>query len=296
MMASLLRWFKLAVVFSLLLLASPAAIASVVVVINGNTADAMISLTDSNGRTFDAEVTIVFDTPRNLSVDSLNLTAQLVDPNDPQIQARLPSGVSVDPAFPMLVTVEPIDYHRAIPFSVRGPGSNADLRFLNTYEFEVHTADLIYTTDSPYRLFKAPIGASFEDITEDVLPGSTRARGRGGEFSQFLVVNDTRSLVVVVLQKAQALLAALTASGALVCPGLLPQLIQIAKQIVLDIVLLDFAGALGQVDALIAQIEANAGTCIPNVWRAERDVTNEAGLLLKLAETLRFTLNRILNP
>ena len=88
---------------------APAAWAQVSVVIDGDTAYATISL-EGNGTTYEADVTIVFDTPLNLSAQSLNLTAELVDPD--QIQERLPPiqcgltllgppCVTVDPAFPV---------------------------------------------------------------------------------------------------------------------------------------------------------------------------------------------------
>src|SRR4029078_5809769 len=73
------RWM-IAMGASLLLGALAAAeLASVSVTIDGNTAVATISL-DGNGTTYEADVTIVFDTPLNLSAQSLNLTAELVDP------------------------------------------------------------------------------------------------------------------------------------------------------------------------------------------------------------------------
>src|ERR1700761_7996860 len=69
------------------------ALADVVISITGNTALAAISLTDAHGNVFAADVTIVFDTPKNLTPALLNLTAELVDPGD--IQPRLPLPLPV---------------------------------------------------------------------------------------------------------------------------------------------------------------------------------------------------------
>ena len=87
------------------LLGARAASAQVDVEVIGNTAHATILLQDELGTSYDAEVTIVFDTPMNLSPQSLNLSAELFDPTSPP--GTLPAGLSIDPAFPMLVTIEP---------------------------------------------------------------------------------------------------------------------------------------------------------------------------------------------
>ncbi len=57
------RWTCLIVAGVLLMALAAAASAQVVVTVNGDTANATISLTDNNGTTYDADVTIVFDTP-----------------------------------------------------------------------------------------------------------------------------------------------------------------------------------------------------------------------------------------
>ena len=96
--------------FALLVMAmlvSPVASAQVDVEIIGDTAHATILLVDGQGSTYDAEVTIAFHEPVNLTADSLNLTAELFDPADPAMTGRLPPGISFSNAFPMIVTVEP---------------------------------------------------------------------------------------------------------------------------------------------------------------------------------------------
>src|SRR5690349_7061189 len=173
--------------------------AGVVVSTSGNTALADISLA-AGGQTYAAQVTITFDSVQNLDPTELNLTAQLVDPLDPGLLARLPACLSpllgcvtIDPNFPVLVTVEPLNL------------GVSNLSFRSTYEFEMHTANLVYVPYSQYRLFKAPISGAFADTTDAVQSGSVRERGREGSFSQFLVVADTRSSLTVELQKNLAL-------------------------------------------------------------------------------------------
>ena len=175
--------------------------AGVVVSASGNTAIADIALT-SAGVTYSAQVTISFDSAQNLNPTELNFSAQIVDPLDPALLSRLPACLnpalgcaSIDPKFPALITVEPLNL---------GAGN---LSFRNTYEFEVHTANLAYVPYSRYRLFKAPVNGAFTDTTDAIESGSVRARGREGTFSQFLVVTDTRVSLVVELQKSLALQA-----------------------------------------------------------------------------------------
>ena len=285
---------------ALLMARAPEASAQVVVTVDGDTAYATISLTDDNNVTYEADVTIVFDTPQNLSAQSLNLTAELVDPDAvqgriDQLGCVLPlSCVEVDPAFPMMITVEPPNFPWLFTSGFEGNETGAgNLAFVNTYEFEVHTHDLAYEPGSQYRLFKAPLGGQFKDITDDVLSGSVRARGRHGAFSQFMVVHDPRPQGIVLgvsLYKLIELDARIVAAaiGELLRGDLLGLVAQINTLLVAGLI----GPALDVLDELIADLEAHAGIDIPNVWRAERDVTNDAGEMLSLAYPLRFSIHQ----
>jgi len=79
-------------VSALFLASACAADAGVVVSASGNTAIANISLA-SGSRTYTADVTLTFDGAQNLSPTELNLSAQLVDPSDPGLLARLPACI-----------------------------------------------------------------------------------------------------------------------------------------------------------------------------------------------------------
>ncbi|MGH8173331.1 MAG: DUF6689 family protein [Rhodanobacteraceae bacterium] len=297
MSAARIRWWKWIGASLLLWALAPAAWAQVTVTIEGNTALATISL-EGNGTTYEADVTIVFDTPLNLSAQSLNLTAELVAPDD--IQPRLPPNlcliplgspcVTVDPAFPVMITVEP----PVLPWLFTSGFDNAEdgsgsLSFVNVYSFDVHTHDLTYTSNSPYRLFKAPLGGDFYDITNDVLAGSVRARGRGPAFSQFLVVSDVRATCGVALGKLVELDLRILAAA--ISDGLRGDLLALLTK-VQTLLFVDLNAAIAALDVLIADIDAHAGTDIANVWRAERDLVNDAGEMNTLAKTLRFTLVR----
>ena len=300
MRAWLRRWSCFAFAGVLFLALAGRASAQVVVTVDGDTAHATISLTDNNGVTYDADVTITFDTPLNLTPQSLNLTAELVDPASSALQDRLPPppsclvpplvcspGVQVDPRFPVMITVEPVDFSWLFASGFDGGDGSGDLQFLNTYDFEVHTHDLLYTDESPYRLYKAPIGDDFHDVTNDVTEGSVRVRGRGGAFSQFLVVEDTRAGLTVAVDKIVALHLRILAAA--IDDGLRLDLLALLAEVD-ALLLIDLTGALDALDQLIELLLENAGINIDNVWSAHHDVVNDAGEMLELAYTLRFSL------
>jgi hypothetical protein len=264
----------------------------VVDIVNANTATATIALTDASNITYNAVVTVTFDQAVNLSADSLNVTAQLVDPSNPP--ASLPANVTVDSSFPVLVSIEP-----PVPLFMNGyemaQAGNGELAFFNTYEIEVHTTDLVCgSSTSPYRLYKAPHGSTtFADVTDNLFSGSVRARGRGGAFSQFLVVNDSRpqfllGLPVIALGKLTDLttrLLAATLSGVL-RGDLTPLLVNVSEALLL----LDYVTAIANLNAFIDDVTADAGVGIANEWTPEGSV-NDAGELISLAQTLNFTLS-----
>jgi hypothetical protein len=291
---------KLAVAL-LLVSAMPCAMAGVVVTTSGNQAFATISLSDGS-TTYDADVTITFDSPANLTAAELNLTAQLVSPSDFAITSRLPGClllspdcVTVDPAFPMLITVEPLNlpwlFHSGFE---SGESPNGNLSFLNTYDFEVHTADLTYVDGTPYRLFKAPIGGSFDDISTAITSGSVRARGSGGTFSQFMVVSDLRNtLLVEQLVKEPELQTRILL--ATISNLLRTNLLNLLSNVQSAVGAGDYVTAIADLDQLIAETQANAGIGIANEWSSDRTLANDAGQILSLAQTLRFTLVRLQN-
>lgn len=152
---------------------------------SGNTATIEVKL----GTQVLADLTLSFDDASGLSPSSLGVSAELVSATSPSLLNRLPDSqlTQVPGALPLLVTIE--------------PPANGGLSFDRTVRVEVHTHLLAYTTGSSFRLFKAPLGGDFRDITDEVAPGSVRARGTTGGFSQFLVLADLRETGDVVAEK-----------------------------------------------------------------------------------------------
>lgn len=252
--------------------ASPAH-ADVTVGISGNTATANISLPGNVG----ADLTLSFNSTQNLSAANLGISAQLVDVNASGLLARLPDSLlcSIPSAFPMLITIEP----------------SSGFSFTNSYSVNIHTSNLAYAAGTPLRVFKAPVGGNFVDITEDVYSGSINTRGREGGFSQFLIVADLRPNTSVAVGKFDALGARIANTA--MPPALAAQLNGALAQARAAFNAGDYATAIASIDTLRAQVQAQAGTGLPNVWRATRDLDNAEGVLDGMAATLRFTLTRL---
>jgi hypothetical protein len=146
------------------------------------------------------------------------------------------------------------------------------------------------------------VGGSFADVTEDVLEGSARARGRGGAFSQFVIGVDANNsglplILGVIIPKTSALTLRLVSAvlddllrGQLV--GLLADVLTAVTSAIVTPVL-GCTNALVPLDQFMASVRQNADAGnIANLWRAQHDVVNDAGELESLAQTLRFSLLR----
>jgi hypothetical protein len=263
---------------------------------DANTATAIIDLPSAADPQYSATVTIRFDAATNLSADSLGLTAEIVDP---ATFAGLPSGVKLDPNFPVLVSVEPQTaiFRNGVESNQNGDGN---LSFTNSYELELHSDEHLSCSSmsSNFRLFKAPHGSdTFADITDDIYQGSVRARGRGGAFSRFVIVHDTRNfslgiitLPIALVGKILAVVDSINAAG--ITDGtLVTELVNFLTSVVTDLLLLNVTGAIDDVNALVLDVVGHAGTDIPNFWSAASPTTDGAGQIISAADTLNFTLS-----
>lgn len=268
-------WWTAPVLCLALVLGTPAAFAQslpVSVEVAGNTATVEVGTTGLDGHLL-ADLSFTFDDVDGLTTQSLGVSAQMVDLADPLLRARLPDLqlANLD-GLPLLITVEP-------------PGAGG-LSFRRSGRFELHTHLLSYAPGSFYRVFKAPLGGRFRDVTDEIAPGSVRARSRYGGFSQFLVLADLRETSVVIAEKIGYLRGRIDA-----LPG--PE--QGAFDAQLDgvesaVAAADYADAIAGIDAISARASARAGSHIPDEWRATRDVENLAGELIAGAATLKFSV------
>ena len=221
-----------------------------------------------------AEVSLDFEDATGLSPASLGVSAEIVDLTDPAFLARLPDASLTSPsgAFPLMLTIE--------------PPTNGGLSFRGTGRMEIHTHALPYTVGSFFRVFKAPLGGAFQDVTDEIAQGSVRARTTYGGFSQFLILVDLRSTGTVVNDKIGGLRAQIAA---------LPnsergQLDAILNQVEAAVGSGNYNGAIDAIDELRGRVNARAGKFIANEWRATRDVQNQAGQMIAGANSLRFSV------
>ena len=222
-----------------------------------------------------ADITLVFDKVSGLSAGSLGLSAKLVSPTDPALLARLPNVQlqQLAAAFPLLLTIEP-------PWI-------GNLRF-RTVRADVHTHALVYTPGSAYRLYKAPLGGLFTDITDQIAPGSVRARGTTGGFSQFLVLLDLRPANAVIAEK----IATLRTRVSTLPVAERPAFAQYIDDAEAAVAATDYAAALYSVDLITQRAYARAGRQLADQWRSTRNADNQAGDLIAGAATLKFSIQR----
>lgn len=260
----------------LLLAAAPLALAQslpVRVSVTGNTATIEIGTAGAPI----ADMTLEFEEASGLSATNLGVSAELVPATDPVLLARLPGTLTtIDGSFPLLITVEP-------------PAGG--LSFERLVKAEVHTHALVYTYGTSYRLFKAPLGGAFRDITTQVAQGSVRARGTTGGFSQFLVLADVRRTGAVIGEKLDRLeqrIAMLPSSEAAPLES---------HRLAAETAVADgrYDDALAHLDALATRVRARAGSGIPQVWTAGGGSNNHAGELLAGVGTARFSIAYLRN-
>jgi hypothetical protein len=242
--------------------------------ITGNTVTANISLAGDT----EADLTITFEQAVGLNANALSLTVGLVNPTDTSLLSRFPdpTSVSIPAAFPVLLRIDPT--------------AASGLSFSGVYRLTLHTHNLTLTTNSPLRLYKASNGGPFQDMTAAVDAGSVRPGGDGGGYSEFLVVVDTRLTDGVISGKFTKLNNDLAANGSAINPAVLADLQQrlaTAKDLYTQG---QIASAINAAQAFADQVKQQSGANIPDVWRANGNLVNVAGLLRSDASTLKFSL------
>jgi len=246
---------------------------AVVPTISGNELTARIDL--GNGVT--ADLSITFEKVIGLNPSALALTATLLNPKDIAFAGRLPDlTVSPPAAFPVVVRIDPT--------------ASSALSFEGVYTLALHTNNLTLAANSPLRLYRAPSGGAFQDMTGFLQAGSVRAGGSGPGFSEFAIVADARPIDTVIGGKFDALQSQLSANAPAIDPAVAADLQQRLSQARSAYQTKSLAAAIDGITAFGDQVKAQSGTAIPNVWRANGGPVNVAGLLRSSAETLKFSL------
>jgi len=257
--------------------------ADVSVSIGTRAATATISVSNTKGQAFTADASLDFDNPQSLTAACLGVAADWLDAGKiADVQSRLPSSdLSIDPAFPVRITIT--------------PSPTCAFSFNDYVDMEIHTTDLSYTPASPYRLYKGPVGGMFHDITTATTSGSMRARGRGGAFSEFVLVKDNTQ---DYLTQAQQRYTDLSAQFSLKSPTM-AAVASAALSSDLSASLAafnngDYASAASALVTFDADAGRNAGKNIANFWQpgmAESD--NVVGDLVSRSGNIQFLLGRL---
>jgi hypothetical protein len=246
-------------------------LAGVTASVSGSSINISLSLPGVLGTT----LSLSFEDVSGLSVNSLGLSGRLINPFDPAILSRLPAGTI--PALPVMLRME--------------PPVNGGLQFNGVWNVDLHTFSLLYSLGCPFRLYSAPLGGSFNDITTTMGAGSYRARGTSGGFSEFLIIADLRTVnqqITAKLDRLEGLLDEYEGSLSTATYDELDDLLADART---DFTQGHTADAIDKVDDFTALVEAHSGSDIPDLWRAARDVDNVGGYLRAGALTLRFSLD-----
>jgi hypothetical protein len=239
--------------------------------IDGNVASADIALGSVS-----ATLTVRFENVVGLSAANLGLTAKLVDPLAPGFVGRLPSGVSLPAAFPLVVKI--------------APPASGGLSFSGVVAVELYTHDLQYTVGSPLRMFSSPDGGSFTDVTTIVSSGSIRTGSSKPDFSEFIIAADVRPLSTVIQSKYAKLAALLDQHAGVMGSELFNELSGLYSASQNAHAGGNLAAAIEYLEAFADKVAAASGNPLPDVWRSSRDVTNVAGSLRSAAATLRYSL------
>lgn len=230
---------------------------------------------------FSTRLTVTFENAVGLSADSLNVSATAVNPLDAALLSRLGSSVAGIPAaFPVLVKIE--------------PDPAMGLSFSGVVTVELYTHDLEFVAGSPLRLYSAPHGGSFEDITVFHGSGSYRSGGTKGNFSEFILALDARSPLLASSDKMVRLRSLLDSNAAAMDAQVYIELSDLLAGAESALATNSLVAAVTYVEAFADAVE-NHGTAIPSVWSASHSLDNVSGKLRAAAATLRFSLTLAIN-
>ncbi len=245
--------------------------------VQGNKVEVLVHLPGD----ISADLTLHFENAVGLTKESLGLSAELIDVTSLDFIERLPDTINITPAaaFPMMITIE--------------PKADSGFSFSGVATVDLHTHNLEYTAGTPFRFFKAPLNGEFKDITQTLGSGSLRTSGSTGKFSQFIIVADLRTPLMVVEQKFNDLQSALNDFSPKINAAVYSALSQDINEINQLILSQDYNTASNKLNAFNRRINDNRGLSIPDVWRSSRDISNIAGELIAYANTLRFSLRLV---
>lgn len=224
----------------------------------------------------DVRVDLAFSEAFVARRESFEIEGEIVDADDPALLGRLPGGVRVPEEFPVLLRI--------------GPRPGARQTFRGAFEVELRTGSLDFVGGTALRLFKAPDGGAFEDITRTYGLGSFRVRGAGGRFSEFLIVEDTRPIASILARKLESAAEVIEANAGEIPAAVRADLEAALGEIGESIEQGNFRQAIARAEAVVEAIGQASGDDIPALWRSDEPLANVAGEMISLLSTLVFSL------
>ncbi len=247
-----------------------------ILTVDNNRIQAKLSLTTA----IEVDLTIEFENSIGLHANNFDITAELLNPSDLLITDRLPSLLtSATSGFPVLVSIS--------------PKADSGFGFEGVAMVELYTKALHYVPTVPFRLFTSHANGTFEDITTLTSSGSLRARGSTGQFSDFIILLDTRAPSAVISDKVSNISQTVNSNRSDISLLLQGTLDSGINDIQNALAINDDAAALTAVDSLISVVDNASGSQIPDVWLANGSVVNAKGILLTQLQTLRFSLRTL---
>ncbi|MFT6898032.1 MAG: hypothetical protein ACJA13_002448 [Paraglaciecola sp.] len=244
--------------------------------INDNTLQAKLHVT----ALITVDLVVEFENSIGLSTDSIDISATLVDINSNTVTNRLTAaGIKAIPSFPVIISIS--------------PKASSGFGFEGLASVEIYTKSVDYNAAMPARIFRSHANGNFEDITSMVSPGSIRARGNTGSFSDFMILLDERSNTDILDDTFSQLNQLFNHHNQLVS-AILATSIQTSLNTLQNALLTaNYASALEATQSLIAITENATGDQMSNVWRSSNDLLNMQGELLTRLKTLRYSLRII---
>lgn len=242
--------------------------------VEGNVLEARIEI---GGVRF-AGLRVEFEEVSGLEPGGLGLSAELLGPQAlAALAARLPDPLrtSVPVQLPILLRIDP------------EPG----LRMRGVAFLSLHTDLVHFSPGTRLRLYAAPPGGRFVDVTSEAGAGSYRGGAVRPDFTGDVVFgSDQRPDEEITREHLNALDGLLRQHGAAIAADVLAELQEQAGAVRSEVEGGDPAGALSALDELVATVEAAAGDGIPDVWEAAGFLANAAGGLRSQAAALQYSL------
>lgn len=262
----------------LLLLAGPASAAAAIddIRIQGNVVEADFAVKNSSGT-----LTVSFESVTGLTVESLGLSIEELDPASSKTLRRLMPGVAIPMKFPVQIRID--------------PPADGGLSFTGVVLVEIHTHDLKLEANSPFRMLSAPHDGIFQDVTEAVNAGSIRPRTTKPDFSDFVIGIDHRPRSEVIESKLLRVATLLDEHETAMNAELHGELESLCSAAASAYANGEIVSAIQYLAEFNDRVIAASGIGVPNVWRASGDLVNVAGNLRAASDTLRYSLTLVAN-